>query len=105
MKQEFVQALERIRVAYGNSMFVTSGYRCPKYNGLVSSTGQNGPHTTGKAADIHVYGVSAYKLLQYALIEPAITGIGINQRGPYSGRFIHLDAIDDTEIRPRVWSY
>ena len=62
-------------------------------------------HPSGEAVDIGVSGERAYHLIRLA---PAMgfTGIGINQRGPYKGRFVHLDTLDDDDHpRPRIWSY
>ena len=33
---------------------INSGYRCSTHNASVSSTGPNGPHTTGNSVDIGV---------------------------------------------------
>lgn len=102
----FMLKIERLRVEFGKPMTVTSAYRCPDYNEKVSSTGRNGPHTTGRAIDIAVERADAFELIMavgrtdYAL-GLGITGIGVQQKG--GGRFIHLD--DLTEGRPTIWSY
>ncbi len=99
---EFLEALEELRQAYGRPMAITSGYRCPKHNQTVSSTGESGPHTIG-AVDVAVSGPDAHHLLLMAL-ELGWTGIGIKQHG--ASRFIHLDRLTSrTHPRPRVWSY
>ena len=106
MDVDFVAALQRIRTAFGKAMPITSGYRCPLHNSNVSKTGLRGPHVTGKAADIAVMGADAHKLLCIALADPAITGLGIAQRGAPASKFIHLDALDPGNYpRPTVWSY
>jgi uncharacterized protein YcbK (DUF882 family) len=85
---------------------VSSGYRCPDHNNEVSSTGLNGPHTTGKAADILVKGMNAYLLLQAAMKSGRLYGIGISQRGKHESRFLHLDMVESGQaFRPTVWSY
>jgi len=85
-------------------MPVSSGARCPKYNALVSSSGEEGPHTTGNASDFLISRAPANKLLKLALIN-GFTGIGIKQHG--SSRFIHLDTLDNGPgcPRPTIWSY
>lgn len=103
MDEEFLEVLEEIREACGFPLYVTSGYRCPTHNMNVSTTGAAGPHTTGQAVDIMISGENAFKLVSVALAL-GITGIGINQRGPYAKRFIHIDTLHN-EHRPRVWSY
>ena len=103
MDAEFLEMLEEIREAYGGPIHVTSGYRCPEYNNTISNTGTTGPHTTGKAVDVKVYGKKAYKLVNTAMYH-GVTGIGIHQHGPHEGRFIHLDIIH-SNVRPWIWSY
>lgn len=109
--------LEQVRAVYGKPMVVSSAYRCPTYNQRVSTTGSYGPHTTGKAVDIAVHGAAARILLSIVanatFLDEAgqghyFTGIGVNQRGPHSGRFIHLDVLqlDDARgPRPWIWTY
>lgn len=105
MDQRFMRRLEELRVAFGRSMPVTSGFRCPGHNAKVSHTGDAGPHTTGKAVDIQISGDSAYYLLLLAF-QMGFTGLGISQRGAHAGRFVHIDDLPvDQYPRPRVWSY
>lgn len=105
MDDSFMGRIEDLRVAYGKPMSVSSAYRCPKHNASVSSTGKKGPHTTGKAIDIRVFGGEAYKFLLLAM-QFGFTGVGISQKGGMLGRFIHIDDLQPNEHpRPRVWSY
>lgn len=106
MSPDLMNRLQRIRDKMGVPLPVSSAYRCPEYNDKVSSTGKNGPHTTGRAVDIAVSGRTALVLVGMAL-EEGITGIGINQKGPVEKRFIHLDMCYDLPRRPRpwIWSY
>lgn len=103
MNLDFVAKLNFFRESLGVPFKVTSGYRCPFYNNQVSSTGENGPHTTGHAADIHLVGADVLRLMRL-LPGSGITGVGLNQKGPYAGRFIHLDDIESGP-RPWVWTY
>ena len=100
MVPAFLAKLDELRHRCGFPLVVSSGYRCPAHNQAVSSTGPNGPHTTGQAVDLAVSHERAYIVLRVA-IAMGFSGIGIHQRGP--GRFIHLDTL--TERRPTVWSY
>ena len=107
MHTDFLDKLYHLRDALSWPMKVSSGYRCPLHNKAVSSTGLNGPHTTGRAADIEVSGLVAYHLIRLAF-EAGITGIGVSQKGVVKSRFIHLDDIPVKSItipRPRIWSY
>jgi uncharacterized protein YcbK (DUF882 family) len=102
--QDFMDKIERLRVAYGKSLKVTSAARCPEHNAKVSGTGRTGPHTTGRAIDLAVDRGDAYRLTQLAF-ELGFTGIGWQQKG--GGRFVHIDDLQDApgQPRPTCWSY
>jgi len=105
MDQEFLRRLEELRLAFAQPMIITSGYRCPFYNNKISSTGKAGPHTTGQAVDVAISGPEAYTLVLLAL-QFSFSGVGIHQRGPHAGRFVHLDNLPVASFpRPRIWSY
>lgn len=101
MDETFVRMLDSLRHEYGSPLLVTSGYRCPLHNDRVSSTGADGPHTTGKAVDFGVSGNNAHRLLVLAAAM-GFVGLGVNQKG--NSRFLHLDLLDG-EKRPWLWSY
>jgi len=102
MDRVFMGKLTRMREELGFPMPVTSAHRCPSYNARVSSTGHNGPHTTGRAVDISVSRQRAYEIVTRAK-EFGFTGVGVAQRG--TGRFVHLDDLGDGYPRPTIWSY
>jgi len=102
MDQNFMWRLEQVRTAYDRPMRVSSAFRCPDHNARVSSTGRDGPHTTGKAIDILVLGSSARELLAL-ILEFEFTGIGLNQKGAYERRFIHMDLLARSARFPRPW--
>jgi zinc D-Ala-D-Ala carboxypeptidase len=106
MREGFMRKLESLRVYLGFPMSVSSAYRCPTHNSSVSSTGLDGPHTTGRAIDIAVHGSAALKIIGRAK-EFGFSGVGVSQKGTHGSRFIHLDDLDSTSRRPRphVWSY
>ncbi len=104
MNERFMDRLQAVRSVLGVPMRITSGFRCPDYNARVSSTGRNGPHTTGRAVDVAVSGETALKLVRIALAH-GFTGIGVKQKGPHGGRFLHLDDLDADYPRPSIWSY
>lgn len=97
----FLGALDRLREAVGQPLLLTSGYRSPSYNSSVSHTGEAGPHTTGKAADISCDGRLAFKIIREAM-RLGFSGFGIAQKGDQ--RFIHIDMVTDGP-RPNVWTY
>jgi len=108
-KQATVERLQRVRTRCGFAIPINSGARCPAYNRKVSSTGGNGPHTTGQALDCGLYGAQALLFVQIA-IEESFTGVGISQKDPDPAkRFVHVDDLKhDTVLgrpRPFLWSY
>ena len=108
MKMSFMLELDELREFVGFPLAVSSGYRCPDYNDEISSTGRDGPHTTGMAADLKVYGEQAL-ILVLNVHRAGITGVGISQasRTAHNARFIHVDTLAAAEGRPRpwLWSY
>jgi uncharacterized protein YcbK (DUF882 family) len=100
MQSGFLEKLQALRTSYGKPMRITSGYRCPNHP-IEAKKPTPGVHSTGRAADVAVRGMEAYRLVQLAF-EHGFTGIGVQQKG--DGRFIHLDD-SPTESRPMIWSY
>jgi len=98
--------LNSMREQAGFPFALTSAYRCPKHNNTVSTTGYDGPHTTGRAVDFPVAGAHVYWLIENAP-QFGFTGIGLKQHGTHSRRYIHLDDLPATAKRPRpwVWTY
>ena len=103
----FMNKIQSLRAVFGRAMPVSSGYRSPIHNAAVSSTGTDGPHTTGHAADFALAGDDAFRVLELAIkAGHMFTGIGVKQKGPWSGRFLHLDDLSHGDHpRPRLWSY
>ncbi len=102
MDPTFLERLEALREQFGKPMKVTSAFRCPAHNRKVSSTGEDGPHTTGRAVDILIQGFDAFRLVKIALAL-GFTGLGVKQKS--TGRFLHLDDLQKPYPRPRIWSY
>lgn len=101
MNEEFMDVMVVIRKELNFPLTVTSAYRCPTHNNNESSTGFNGPHTTGQSIDILISRKRAFLLIECAL-KYGMTGIGVKQKG--EDRFIHLDNLTGPN-RPTVWSY
>jgi zinc D-Ala-D-Ala carboxypeptidase len=104
MNHSFMQKIEALRAQLNFPFAITSAYRCPTHNTIVSSSGMNGAHTTGRAIDIAIARQNAYRLVEAAL-SIGLTGIGVNQKG--ASRFIHLDDLTESDgfPRPTIWSY
>lgn len=106
MDADFVGMLDRLRDNYDHPLTLSSAKRCGPHNAAVSPrTGENGPHTTGKAVDILISGSDAYALLHYIFLM-GFSGVGVKQHGDWDKRFYHVDSLLPSEgPRPRVWSY
>lgn len=98
---DFLDLLEELRMRVGFALPINSGYRSPEWNVRVGHSGEDGPHTTGKAADIRVHGLQAITLI-VAAAQLGFVGIGVQQKGERIGRYIHLDTARDV---PAIWSY
>ena len=105
MDEEFMRVLQSIRDEIQRPLKITSGFRCEKHNAKVSSTGKNGPHTFGKAADVLISGADAMRLYDIAR-KHGVSGIGMSQKGAHSKRFVHLDTLSPDEgPRPTISTY
>lgn len=98
----FLDCLQGLRTRLGVALILNSAYRSPTHNAAVGGA-TDSPHVTGEAGDIKCHGQLAYDIIRLA---PSFkfTGIGVQQKGPYEGRYIHLDTRTGA-MRPRVWSY
>ncbi len=103
MDKDFIDLLQKMRTTLGFPFHITSGYRCPDYNASVSNTGLDGPHTTGRAADIACNGADAWRLLAEAVIH-GVYRLGVAQKGERRTRFLHLD-LSTAHPGPTIWSY
>ncbi|AZF88149.1 peptidase [Microcystis phage Me-ZS1] len=102
MQIDFMDKLQKLRVLYGKSMRITSGYRHPSHPVEARKGSTTGEHTQGAAADIAVEGADAIRLLRLAL-EIGFSRIGVQQKG--TGRFIHLGIGGRGLASPTIWSY
>ena len=99
MRQEFMQALQALRTAYGAPMVITSGYRSARHS-IEARKDKPGAHESGMACDVSVGpGARTYDLVRLAILH-GFTGIGVSQKNGLP-RFIHLDMLP----RKAVWSY
>jgi len=105
MDEDFMKRLVDLRHEFNEPMIISSAYRHISYNQVIGGV-KNSPHLYGKAVDVLVSGKAAYRLMKMAM-EHGFTGIGISQKGPHEGRFLHIDTMDNSDIHPRpwIWSY
>jgi len=100
--EEFGHVLDRIREECGFPLPVSSGYRCPDHP-IERAKDKLGEHATGFAVDIRVSHSNAFILMQVAM-RHGVHRIGVNQKGDYRERFIHL-GMSTQFPSPVVWSY
>jgi zinc D-Ala-D-Ala carboxypeptidase len=100
MDPKFMAHIVEGRRALDFAFVVSSGYRCPEHNNKISSTGYNGPHTTGRAIDIRAGS------RQKALIIDYFRDVGFSRFG-VARSFIHLDDLTrpDGFAENVVWTY
>ena len=103
VEPRFMDALETLRWHLGRPLIVTSGYRTPEHNALVSHTkARRGPHTLALAVDVAAPGGQRHEVVEAAMRLGGWTGIGVG------ASFVHLDRVPptDPEIpRPNMWGY
>ena len=104
MRPEFLDILQQIRTTYQKPMEITSGFRHWTHPEEIKKD-KPGAHTYGVAADIQCYGQEAMDL-QVIAYGYGIRRIGLHQRGPVDGRFLHIDMADKLAGFPSaLWTY
>jgi hypothetical protein len=110
MDDEFMMNMDVLRAFLDFPLQGTSGYRCPEYNAIISSSA-TGPHTTGMAMDVYVSSPARADRLIRAVYRPGapFTGIGARHHGSKKKRIFHLDMCESRpdlgRPRPRFWTY
>lgn len=120
MDADYMDRLQRARTLVGFAVPLTSAFRCSDYDRLKggSSCPGNGPHARGRATDANLWGVKLLIWFLACMVVGLIRlpnwrgregwgGIGLLQKGPSKGRFIHIDNLRPEEYspRPRLWTY
>jgi zinc D-Ala-D-Ala carboxypeptidase len=94
MRDDFMAALERLRMAWGKPITVNSGFRCKKHNQAIGGAPKS-LHMAGRAADLNTLNLTEKDRSSFhALCRKEFTGIGI------SPVFIHVD-----NAGVRDWTY
>jgi zinc D-Ala-D-Ala carboxypeptidase len=108
VEENFLDRFVAARKAYGKPVTITSGYRCPEWDAIVGTSKQKGagPHTTGHAIDVAIFGPNAHSLLYFGL-KFSMQGVGVKQTGPIAGRILHFDDLPGDALTPRpyLWTY
>ena len=105
ISHELIDKLQFLRDKVGFPLIINSGYRS-KEHPIEAAKEKPRIHAEGLAVDVKVAAADAYEVITYAC-ECGFTGIGVNQKGGYASRFIHLDIANHSYDRPRphIWSY
>jgi uncharacterized protein YcbK (DUF882 family) len=99
--QGLVDLLEKVRVKFGESLTITSGYRCPAHNKAVGGA-VGSQHPNGLAADVKPTNSTKEKLDKlYAICYDIFDNIG---DGRPKG-FIHVDVRPAKPSGKRTWIY
>ena len=95
---ELLEKLDYLRNLIGESIIITSAYRCEQHNERVSGKPKSS-HLKGLAVDVKVSNSSyRFKVLNACLQEELFNRIGIAET------FLHLD-IDVDKTQNVVWTY
>jgi zinc D-Ala-D-Ala carboxypeptidase len=100
MNISFLRKMDLLRERCGFPLIIASGIRCEKHNKAVGGK-PSSFHLLKKdgaeASDVKVYRQQARIVIKNA-IDLNFGGIGINQKGDISSRFIHLDMREEEVI-------
>lgn len=102
---DFMSWLVGLRIECGYPFILNSAYRTSAHQ--LELTGRaTGAHVDAQAVDVRIYGARALDLVQKATQRGAL-GIGVNQLGPISQRYIHIDRWTKAPEgkRPALWNY
>jgi uncharacterized protein YcbK (DUF882 family) len=105
IQSEMMDVLQGIRGDLDKTMFISSGYRCPKHP-VEQEKQKPGEHSLGLAVDIICHGVNALNIIFYAQ-SFGVKRIGIHQKGNVNGRFVHIGIADryNLEFPAAIWTY
>lgn len=98
ISQALLDGLEKLRADIGNEpIYISSAYRCRTHNWEIGGV-PNSDHMKGKAADIYVKGMNAYRL--GLKCQRIFDGVGIYT----TDDFVHVDMRSDgTEVGKYLW--
>lgn len=89
VNHDLVTALQLLRDALNNPILINSGIRCVEYNKKCGGA-KHSQHLLGKAADIHVKGMTTKALHDFILTNNGIFGFRGVGFYPKQG-FVHVD--------------
>lgn len=101
MDPEFMRRfLIPLREQYGGPVILTSAYRCSEYNARISTTGYDGPHTTGRAVDVRVDNGWHRNVIVRLAMQLGCRRIGVARN------FVHLDLCEPPRYpQDVIWVY
>ena len=81
--------LEPARMAFGEPIYITSGYRCPALNKAVGGK-PTSQHLRGEAADLQVKGVRNLKRLYNAILDHGVFDQLLYETNKSGAKWIHV---------------
>ena len=101
ISEELIEKLQKVRDAYGASIKVTSGYRCPEHNAAVGGK-VGSSHMSGLAADIQPSLMNLDELDKlYEICYNIFDNIGDGR----NKKFVHVDVREKKGTGKRHWLY
>lgn len=96
LKRLCVDVLEPLRTSLGQAIVISSGWR-PKWLNTAIGGAQNSAHLTGRAADIHVPGMTSAELARFIQRQRLPVDKCIDE----FGQWVHVQVSEKPEIDPR----
>lgn len=96
--------LEPARVAYGQPIYITSGYRCPALNAKVGGQ-PTSQHLRGEAADLQVKGVRNLRRLYNAIRDHGVFDQLLYETNKAGAKWVHVSYASYGNRRQAIDNY
>lgn len=96
--------LEPARMAFGEPIYITSGYRCPALNKAVGGK-PTSQHLRGEAADLQVKGVRNLKRLYNAILDHGVFDQLLYETNKAGAKWIHVSYTQYANRRQAIDNY
>lgn len=96
--------LEPARTAYGEPIYITSGYRCPALNKAVGGK-PTSQHLRGEAADLQVRGVKNLRKLYNAILDHGVFDQLLYETNKAGAKWIHVSYTSYSNRRQAIDNY
>lgn len=96
--------LEPARMAFGEPIYITSGYRCPALNKAVGGK-PTSQHLRGEAADLQVKGVRNLKRLYNAILDHGVFDQLLYESNKAGAKWVHVSYASYGNRRQAIDNY